>query len=179
MNKLKLSLLAVSSLLFFACSKNETSAESKDANASSETSKLVIEALYPVNDKIEVYYLKPNDGEDFKVDQKIEYYVYKNPEIQKIEVELPKNTKIKKLRVDLSGNKNLKNLTIKNISFVKGDKVVDGDNGKFKNDWFFNEFITYDENNFEFILNENNGIYDPYIISNDNLVKKLNEINKP
>lgn len=179
MNKLKLSLFSIIILLFLSCSKSETNADSKEAGAASETSKLIIEALYPVNDKIEVYYLKPNDGEDFKVDQKIDYYVYKSPEIQKIEVELPKNTKIKKLRVDLSGNKNLKNLTIKNISFVKGDKVVDGDNGKFRTDWFFNEFITYDENNFEFILNENNGVYDPYIISNENLVKKLNEINKP
>ena len=177
MRKLIFWCLAMIIVLTISCGKSDEKESSDKSTNSKKQFELILEFKTPVNDKFKIFYtVVPNV--EITGDHMIEKYIYGNAEMQKVTFKFPNGDLPHKIRLDVGLNQNVNNITIKNISLLYGDKIINGDEGEYMKYWSPNDCIKYDETNFVYTLIATNGMKTPVFIANVELQKKLRNLFK-
>lgn len=166
--------------LFISCSHDNNSTKHKTIsnNQNKPKFKVVIEGKFKKNDIFQLFY-----AQDIKDNFTEEYHQNKmiigSDELQKITFELSDSIKPQKIRIDLGSNEKQESIDLKNISIYYGKDSIIGDNGDYMNLFIFNSFIAFDKDNFNYKLKTIDAIYDPYILSNNDLNRRLIKLYPP
>lgn len=172
------SLLCAAIFSMTSCSKDgANSAEVTSENAGVESKGLVmtLEGVFPTNDTYQIFY--SNDG-SFSEDKSVRIPVIGQSVLQKIVVELPENVKPQNLRLDYGYNPNQTVVTIKKATFTYQGNVFEVEGVDFYGKFFVDgQATSYDPITLSINIKSNDdGTYDPYALSTDELKKNLNKL---
>lgn len=161
-----------------SCNKEgANSAEVSTENAVSESKGLVmvLEGVFPTNDTYQIFY--SNDG-SFSEDKSVRIPVIGQSVLQKVVVELPENVKPQSLRLDYGYNSNQTVVTIKKAEFIYQGNSFEVNGADFYGKFFVDgQGTSYDPVTLSINIKTNDdGAYDPYALSTDELKKNLNKL---
>lgn len=175
MKRIMFSVLCISSLLMaISCKNDEKAIDNKEQAISTRELVFEIEGIFPKNDKFQLFYSNDNN---FSEDKSLFVTVYGQSILQKIVFELPEGIKPQNFRLDLGSNADQQEISIKEISIT-----YKGQSESFIDEEFLEIFpetstVNYDKSRLVYKLVPNvDGIFDPIIVSNDNLKKSLNKL---
>lgn len=165
--------LGILTLVFSAFSCNHNS------KTITESLHISIDLHIYKNDTIQLFYITETDNshtESLSIKQSVEG----KDELQTLRYKLPIGVKPKNIRIDLGERSNYHDsIKIKNISFRYRDLILDGNNGKYKN-WFdFNQNIYWETDTLTYKLKVVDNFYDPVLNGNKVLNSKLVKLFTP
>jgi hypothetical protein len=175
-----LTYLIITSLFLLGCSEEKKDSHSEDSNKKSATEEVImlLEFKNNINDVFKVYY---SDDPNLEItgENVISKTVFnRGNDFQTIKFKFPIGEKPYKLRIDLGLNQKSENITIKNISLLYKDKIIDGDDGAFLNYWGQNQSLVWDNENYFYKIIPFEGNKTPILISNQELNNQLLEFYK-
>jgi len=131
------------------------------------------------NDTIQLFYIDETDN-SYTESLSIKQFVEGKNELQTLRYKLPIGVKPKNIRIDLGERSNYHDsIQINNISFSYRDLVLDGNNGKYK-EWFdFNQNIYWGTDTLVYKLKVESNFYDPQLNGNKVLNSKLIKLFPP
>lgn len=151
-----------------------------------KTNQIIKESLYVnidlhiyKNDTIQLFYITETDN-SYTEALSIKQFVEGKDELQTLCYQIPVGLKPKNVRIDLGERKNYHDsINIKNISFSYRNLVLDGNNGKYK-EWFdFNQNIYWETDTLVYKLKVKDNFYDPQLNGNKVLNSKLVKLFPP
>jgi hypothetical protein len=165
--------LGILTLIFSAFSCNHSS------KTITESLQVSIDLQIYKKDTIQLFYITETDNsytEALSIKQSVEG----KDELQTLRYKLPIGVKPKNIRIDLGERSNYHDsIKIENISFRYRDLVLDGNNGKYKN-WFdFNQNIYWETDTLTYKLKVVDNFYDPILNGNKVLNSKLVKLFTP
>src|SRR5690606_1609011 len=165
--------LGILTLIFSAFSCNHSS------KTITESLQVSIDLQIYKKDTIQLFYITETDNsytEALSIKQSVEG----KDELQTLRYKLPVGVKPKNIRIDLGERSNYHDsIQINNISFSYRDLVLDGNNGKYK-EWFdFNQNIYWETDILVYKLKVENNFYDPQLNGNKVLNSKLVKLFPP
>lgn len=164
MNKYNLIYLAFS-LCLISCADRETKNKEK-------AFEITISAIIEKNDNLELFYMNTENQSNFSEKRKIRKKIIGNNKHQEIKYKLPLEAFPLKIRLDFGNNIEQESISIRKITFKKGNKEFELNGTDLK--WFFttNKYLE-NVGNGTFKFRSIKDARDPFIISKAILLKKL------
>lgn len=139
--------------------------------------KIVLDVVAPMDDKFQIFY-KQDGTNNFNEEESEKAIIKGSSTSQLISFYVPNNVKITNLRIDLGENPNQGEIKINSIEIIKNEKKI-----KIQNKELLDFFALVNDLKFNtskrtinHISLKKNGIIDPIIINNENLIKQLKRI---
>lgn len=130
---------------------------------------LEMEAIYEKDDSLSIIYQIDNV---MQYEKAIEYKVKGSPMPQKITVIFPEGENPENLNIIVSTNNEQTHLTIKNISILVGDDIIDGSNYKYAEFLLTDSSFSWDVEKSRYNLIHTNK-YPPALVGNDKLLSLM------
>jgi hypothetical protein len=166
----KLILLFITSTILISCGGNK---KKEDTTETTEVVKdkydLTIDAIYPKDDSIVVFYQKDNY---FQYEKPTTMKIKGSPIVQRFTLNLPEGEKVENLKITVSTNKDQNTLDIKNITITNGTEVIDGDKVKYADYFLTDETFSWDLKNSRYNLDHTKK-YPPSLVGNEKLLSLL------
>ena len=139
--------------------------------------KIVLDVVAPMDDKFQIFY-KQDGTNNFNEEESEKAIIKGSSTSQLISFYVPNNVKITNLRIDPGENPNQGEIKINSIEIIKNEKKI-----KIQNKELLDFFALVNDLKFNtskrtinHISLKKNGIIDPIIINNENLIKQLKRI---
>ena len=145
--------------------------EVDDSKVTKDNYVIEMDAIYEKNDSI-VFFFEV-DG-SVKYEYPISLKVTGSPTIQHLSVKMPENVSIENLTCTVSTNKDQTKVFIPNITIKNGDKVIDGSDFKYGQNFLTDESFKWNESDKNYILTHTNK-YPPGLVGSENLKALLSE----
>lgn len=135
-------------------------------------------ADYPDDNIFTLWYINLDEEDSFNSDDVIIKKIIGNSYKQEIKFKLEGQTPIAKFRIRPVKDFSVKYLTLDSIKIRRGDKVLVIKPIEYKKYLKFNNYVHWDSLNSKIVFSEKKGVngkllFDPFIISNKDLNKKL------
>jgi lipopolysaccharide export system protein LptA len=139
--------------------------------------KIVLDVVAPMDDKFQIFY-KQDGTNNFNEEESEKAIIKGSSTSQLISFYVPNNVKITNLRIDPGENPNQGEIKINSIEIIKNEKKI-----KIQNKELLDFFALVNDLKFNtskrtinHISLKKNGIIDPILINNENLIKQLKRI---
>ena len=136
---------------------------------------VTLEGVFPTNDVYQLFYSTTDQYDEKK---SLHVPVYGQQVLQKVVFEIPEGEKPLYIRVDMGSNPAQTIATIKEVKFSYNENDFKVDNKDVIGKFFVNNpSIEYNPVTLSLNLKaDQNNVYDPFMISNDELKKSLNKL---
>lgn len=181
MKKILLSTLLISSFLTLSScgdkkgGRNDLSETEEVEKDSSKGLVVTLEGVFPTNDTYQLFY---STTDQFDEKKSLHVPVFGQQVLQKIVFEIPDGAKPTFIRIDLGSNPAQTSATIKEVNFRFNENEFKIENKDVVGKFFANNpSVEYNPVTLSFNLKiDQNNVYDPFMISNDELKKSLNKL---
>ncbi|MGV0947310.1 hypothetical protein ACTS9U_11650 [Empedobacter falsenii] len=181
MKKFLLSTLLISSFLTLSScgdkkgGRNDLSEKEEVEKDSTKGVVVTLEGVFPTNDVYQLFYSTTDQYDEKK---SLHVPVYGQQVLQKVVFEIPEGEKPLYIRVDMGSNPAQTIATIKEVKFSYNENDFKVDNKDVIGKFFVNNpSIEYNPVTLSLNLKaDQNNVYDPFMISNDELKKSLNKL---
>lgn len=169
--------------LAFSCKNDSGNGDNKiNKNSSNKIQNvyygytLILNAVVKEDDYFLINYITEYEDKKFIKNNVIEVKVNGSNTIQKIEFKIPDDvTELHRLRFNFGRNREQKSVSFKNITIKKNSKELILDIKQIKRFFISNAYLDIDYENGTFTLKENQGEYNPFILSKWSLWSLINK----
>lgn len=158
-----------------SCNQNNLSPSTETSMSESKGLVFVIEGVFPTNDVYQLFYSNNNS---FIEENSLKVPVFGQTCMQEIVFELPEKSQPQSLRLDFGTNATQNSVTIKSFNIKYKGETVNINNAEILGKYFnVGQGVEYKIETLNLAFSTNpDGIYDPFIVSNDELKKSLNKL---
>lgn len=181
MKKILLSTLLISSFLVLSScgdkksGRNDLSDIEEVEKGSTKGLVVTLEGVFPTNDVYQLFYSTTDQYDEKK---SIHLPVFGQQVLQQLVFNIPEGEKPLYVRIDLGANPAQTTATIKEVKFsLNGNDFIVGNSDVIGKFFVNNPSIEYNSVSLSLSLKaDQNNVYDPFMISNDELKKSLNKL---